>query len=48
MREKMIDFRFDEAKALAMFLAQLVREGVTFDVERIGNDGFRVILTGGY
>ena len=47
MREKEIEFRQGEEVLLAKFVSQLVREGVTFDMDRNG-DNYLVILTGGY
>jgi len=40
-------FCLNDAMAMAIFVAQLVREGVTFDVRR-SPDGFVITLTGGF
>ena len=40
-------FNKDQANEMAIFIAQLVREGVLFETETFGN-GWVVILTGGY
>lgn len=42
-----IDFTDDQAEAFAKFMAQLVREGVTYQVNNLCG-GWRVRLTGGY
>jgi hypothetical protein len=44
-------FHADEMKELAIFLAEIIRQGVTYKVARSQNDEqatFEVILTGGF
>ena len=49
MKRQTVEFNADEngMKLMAVFIAQLVREQVTFDVEEF-NDTYNVILTGGF
>jgi hypothetical protein len=43
-----VEFKDDEIKEMAVFLSQLIREGVTFKVDRL-LDGTRIVeLTGGF
>jgi hypothetical protein len=44
-----MDFTFSihETAAMAQFVCQLVREGVTFKINRLG-ENFTITLTGGF
>jgi hypothetical protein len=43
-----VTFAKTEAKQMAIFISQLIREGVTFTVYNRGREGWEVELTGGY
>jgi hypothetical protein len=40
-------FSMNDVKAMAIFVSQLVREGVTFTVSQAG-ENFTITLTGGF
>lgn len=45
--EHRIEFKKGEEKNMAVFVSQLVREGVTFNINR-DDHGYEIVLTGGY
>lgn len=47
IENKTIEFRRDDPKNLAIFLAQIVREGLTYKIEN-GELFVKVELTGGF
>lgn len=48
MDTREVQFSADDAKALAIFLATLTREGVTYTVRNMAGGAWAVVLTGGF
>ena len=45
---KKVCFGNDQMEQMAQFIAELVRQGVTWESENNGVEGWAVVLTGGY
>ena len=46
--DQSVYFLLSEIATMAVFVAELVRQGVTFKIERYDDAGFRIYLLGGF